>query len=90
MKRRWLKYQCSFPKLTLDDLLSKQVSLYELGVEDIVQFWDSSYGVSGRIEGATVSEVNYKFKLLKLQLKELFGTKKIVDMLVAKGECIYD
>lgn len=87
MKRRWLSYNCSLPKIPLEELLSKQASLYELGVEDIVQFSDGSYGVSGRIEHNTASEVNYSFKLLKIRLKELFGTKKIVDMLVAKGDC---
>ena len=89
MKRRWLSYNCSLPKIPLEELLSmdKQIGLYKLGVSDIVQFSDGSYGVSGRIEGSKASEVNYKFKLLKIQLKELFETKKIIDMLVAKGDC---
>ena len=88
MRRKWIAYYCSLPKLTLEELLSKQVSLFELGVTDIVQFSDESYGVSGRIESNTRSEVNYKFKLLKIQLKDLFNTNKIVDMLVAKGDCV--
>lgn len=87
MKRRWLQYNCSLPGKTVEELLSKQATLYELGVEDIVQFSDGSYGVGGRIESSTASEVNYRFKLLKLQLKEIFGIKKIVDILVAKGDC---
>lgn len=90
MKRRWIEYQCSLPKVTLEDLLSRQASLYELGIENIVEFDDGTYGVSGRIRNCnTKTEANNKFKLIKLQLEELFGVKKIVDKLVAKGEISY-
>ena len=88
MKRRWLEYQCSLPTVTLEELLSKQISLFKLMVENIVQFEDGTYGVTGILINDTASAVNNDFKLFKTQLKDFLGTKKIIDKHIAKGYCL--
>ena len=87
MKRKWLQYSCSLYGVTEKILIENKEFLGQCGIESIVQFSDKRYGVQGFIVGNTKTEVNCEFKLLKEKLKKYFGIKKIVDMMVAKGDC---
>lgn len=87
MKRRWLQYSCSLCGVTEKTLVDNKEFLAQCGIESIVGFNNQTYGVQGEIVGDTRTEVNCEFKLLKEKLKKYFGIKKIVDMMVAKGDC---